>query len=461
MLYQELREKHPKLTYRSFSVTQDRGYIQCKFEIVLEPDFVFYPEIAFEYTQPIDPAELSVFAFHLGMIELLSYWKAACPPVVSIEAGKLNADQLAWWHDLFLHGLGEFFFKNEIDFTAPGFLTLDCKLSAPEFSSRKCSPKRAALVLTAGGKDSAVSLELLSNLSVPKTALALNPTRASLDAPRLAGYTHPVIVRRKIDPLLLKLNQAGYLNGHTPFSAYLAFCGMFAGALYGFSDIIVSNERSSSEPNTFFNGYPINHQYSKSVRFEGLFREYAAAWLSPDLNYFSFLRPIYDLQVAALFSRFPRHFTSFRSCNVFQQSDAWCGKCSKCAFVYISLFPFVDKKVLLDIFNVDLFSVEAIQQHIRGLVGLAEVKPFECVGTHDESRFAVQLCVLKLTKLQLPVPRFLQSLQAELVAKELTSQHTQESFTLLSDEHFLPPAYFKVLEQAVQRELSSDASDLL
>ncbi|MCL1866541.1 MAG: hypothetical protein FWF82_03950, partial [Oscillospiraceae bacterium] len=52
--------------------------------------------------------------FNLGMVELISYWKSACPPIVEVQCGSLDEWQINWWKKLYRNGLGEFFYINKI-----------------------------------------------------------------------------------------------------------------------------------------------------------------------------------------------------------------------------------------------------------------------------------------------------------------------------------------------------------
>lgn len=99
---------------------------------------------------------------------------------------------------------------------------------------------------------------------------------------------------------MLELNEKGFLNGHTPFSAMLAFTSYFVAYLSGKKYIAVSNEQSSNESN--IKGEKINHQYSKSFEFEEEFRWYINNYLEDHVQYFSMLRPLNELQIAKLFS---------------------------------------------------------------------------------------------------------------------------------------------------------------
>ncbi len=58
---------------------------------------------------------LNNFVFHLGLMEIPSYWKATCSPEIIVEAGSLGREQIQWWRDLIIKGMGQFFYENKID----------------------------------------------------------------------------------------------------------------------------------------------------------------------------------------------------------------------------------------------------------------------------------------------------------------------------------------------------------
>ena len=235
-----------------------------------------------------------------------------------------------------------------------------------------------------------MTLELLRSAGAAVRPLILNPRGATTNCAAAAGFgvDDTLVIRRTLDPLMLKLNSQGALNGHTPFSALLAFYSLLASQLSGIPSIALSNENSANESTVA--GTTVNHQYSKSVEFERDFRQYVAAWLG-DYNYFSMLRPLCELQIALLFARTERYFDIFRSCNVGSKQDIWCGHCAKCLFAYIILSPFIAPDRLAAIFGRNLLDDGSMLPLLQELAGCTEAKPFECVGTVEEVRAALAL----------------------------------------------------------------------
>lgn len=300
-----------------------------------------------------------------------------------IKPYSLNEEQKEWWKRLYFNGLGEFFYLNSIQTNVDDFVKI---ISGSDDILKKVSINTtdSILIPIGGGKDSTVTLEMLSEYKKDNLLLILNPRKACTDTAFAAGYGEDKIltINRTIDPVLLKMNDEGFLNGHTPFSALLAFISLLASAISGKKHIVLSNESSANE--STIEGSTINHQYSKSYEFEKDFREYYLKYITEDINYFSFLRPLSELQIAKLFTENTKYFPVFKSCNAGSKTDSWCGNCPKCLFTSIILLPFIEKEKINEIFGLDILDKMDLQHQFDQLIGLSETKPFECVGTIDE-----------------------------------------------------------------------------
>ena len=445
MTFSQLRLKHPEFIYDSFSVDREKDQLKIQFRFRMAPDILFFPRVNIPWPENATEDDLSVFVFNLGLVELFSYWKSACSPLIRIRAGYLSPDQIGWWKTFLLQGMGEFFYSNGIDFRAKDFVQFKVESDTAYKPVRK-ELNDKVLVLVGGGKDSAVTLELLKrHFSI--TGLFLNPSQAAQKTLKLSGVDSFLRVKRVIDPTLLNLNKRGYLNGHTPFSGYLAFLATLVSFGYGCKQVVVSNERSANEVTTTFLGKSINHQYSKSGEFERKFREYVGQYLS-NSSYFSLLRPLYELQIGKLFSQFSQYHQVFRSCNVGQKDNRWCGRCSKCLFVYLTLSAFLSKKAVETIFGTNMLDSGELFSLLLQMVGKDKNKPFECVGTIEETKIALYLTIEKYLQENLSLPKLLQLGQKEIIVKE--KDWIERSRRLLRSwdtKNFLPREFESVLRE--------------
>ncbi|MDR1006143.1 MAG: UDP-N-acetylmuramoyl-L-alanine--D-glutamate ligase [Bacteroidales bacterium] len=397
------RREFPEFIYNGYSYSINETGLSCDFSYscgnnTFNAHYII-PQKPFFSPSSLNETQLQPFLFSIGLIELISYWKFACSPRVVIKCGKLEEAQIKFWKKLYFMGLGEFFYTNGISTTQEDFMTIEC-LSKDHLKPVRIDTKDEYFVPIGGGKDSVVTLEMLKGVGCDVKPLIINPRKASLDCIRIGGYSNEDLfeIKRTIDPTLLALNDRKYLNGHTPFSAMLAFASILAAALCKKRYIALSNELSANESTV--KEKEINHQYSKSLDFENDFRRYVADYITKDIEYFSFLR-IFELKIAEIFSQLP-YKKVFRSCNVGSKADIWCGHCSKCLFAFIILSPFIEREELKAIFNKNLFALSdtdeinrQMKQDFLELCGTTDAKPFECVGTVEEVNAAIALYIKK------------------------------------------------------------------
>lgn len=443
-----LRQRHPYFVFEDFNIRSSKKRIILSFHFHFNGEIHFKPEISFPkfgLVQDVDSPELRNIAFQVGMIEMISYWKAACSPQVIIKAGKLNDDQIDWWKKLYFLGLGEFFYLNNIATNDRDFMRIECEENAPEYKPMQNDLEERCLVPIGGGKDSVVSLHLLQQKKIPVQPMIVNPRGASLASCIVAGYREEDVLKidRQIDPQLLALNRKQYLNGHTPFSASLAFNGMFAAMLQGFKFMALSNESSANEPTVI--GTDINHQYSKSFEFEKDFRAYVKKYVHPQFEYFSFLRPLNEYGITRIFAGLQDYHPIFKSCNVGSKKDQWCCNCPKCLFTYIMLSAHLKDVALEEIFGENLLDNEGLKGHFKDLLGMGETKPFECVGTVAEVKAALSISARKYPDEDYPalLKYFLNT------SEPCTDHEIREVVDFLDPEHCLPTRFNEFLMDAL------------
>ena len=453
-----LRQKYLQFSYEKFSWEVLGNDLKLSFNFKIPEDLAFSPSLIIKNIdskriKKIGKKIIDEFVFNLGLIEAISYWKATCSPEILVKAGFLNDDQIRWWKDLIINGMGQYFYENQIDFRKKDFLKIKSIKKAKSFKPINLKLKERYLIPVGGGKDSIVTIELLKEAGKEINCFSLNPSNASKEVMKIAGYQDPIIVTRKIDPKLFELNRKGFLNGHTPFTAYLSFLSAFCAVLFDYKLIAFSNEQSANEGNVWYFGKEVNHQYSKSFKFEKRFRHYLQNHLVKGIEYFSFLRPLYELQIAKIFAGYPKYFKSFLSCNqalatksgTKEVSDNWCGKCPKCLFVFASLYPFLDKKEVIAIFKQNLFSKKDLLQVMKELIGESDFKPFECIGTKKESITAFYLSLKKARQAgEIPflLSYFKEKISTRYFNLESESRRILSSY---SSKHNLPIELRKVL----------------
>jgi len=446
--YINLRNKFKTFTYESFNYSEFSDHWVIGFEFWLGNKINFNPKIKIiknkHYVNLSRIDEFEQFIFTIGLIELISYWKAACPPKIIVKPFHLKPEQIRFWKKIYYHGLGEFFYLNGIQSRLDDFVTIESESKLEFVKSQIHVVENKVIVPIGGGKDSVVTLELLKE-KYSVVPFIMNPRQASLGTAKAAGFDDDeiLIVNRKIDPALLDLNQKGFLNGHTPFSALLGFVSIFIAALSGSKYIALSNESSANEP-TVATGE--NHQYSKSFEFESDFRSYVSKNLNEDIEYFSFLRPLSEYNIANLFSKLTHHHKIFKSCNAGSKTDSWCCHCSKCLFTNIILAPFLSLEQRVQIFGKDLFKDTGLQKYFDELTGLADEKPFECVGTIDEVNLALYKTIQYSDR---PLPYLLENFRSSDVLKGFQVNESVKKITQLDKDHFLTKDFLKILKSAL------------
>lgn len=407
--YENLKQLYPKFLYKSFEIVKKDAIYEIIYHFEIPNLCTFHPKLQIkkEFIKKLDDTSKYII-FHIGMIELISYWKAVCSKEVIIEAGYLNEEQIKWFKKLYYYGLGELFYRNHLDVSMDSFMDIKC-VHEKESLKNKTWKKKGNLIPIGGGKDSCVCLEILKEEYDDNYCFMINPKDAMERCIKTAGYDEKKVfsVTRIIDKNIIKLNDQGFINGHTPFSSLIAFTSYLLAYENNILNIVLSNESSANEETVI--GTTVNHQYSKSYEFERDFNDYRAKYFQQDINYFSLLRPLNELQIAKLFSHYEKYHELFRSCNLGSKNkkSTWCCNCPKCLFTFIILSPFFSDEKLNSIFKENLLDKKELLQDFISLTGNSKEKPFECVGTTDEIRYAVSSKIEKLKKENKKLPYLL------------------------------------------------------
>jgi hypothetical protein len=281
-----------------------------------------------------------------------------------------------------------------------------------------------------GGKDSHAAMALMNRARLP-----YEPVSVILDArvgARLeAMIGEPLtIIHRTISPEIIRLARAkiGY-NGHVPITAINSAVLTTYAAMTGQDAVIFANERGASKPTIVHHGHPINHQYSKSIAFEGLMRAALTETVGQRPQWFSLLRPFSELWIArSVATQAIAAHDKFTSCNrnfvfagtkVLADGERWCGRCPKCVFTATIFAPHCDAGEMETIFGKDILGDAANIPMARDLAGLGTKKPWECVGDVEDTAAALAMLAAD--------PRWQGSAVVAALAPELDARYGLET----------------------------------
>jgi len=450
-------EQYSSFVFESVKLDADERRVEMRYQLdgsiafleTLElPAGVSYQEVS------MDLIERALNALHL--IGGVSYYKTCCPTTLKLESTNLSPQQATFWNTMYTEGLGEFFYKNEIDPT--GLINFPSQETNPIRLIQRPKVEGNLLVPIGGGKDSIVTVNLLKKAGFDITLLRMgshpliNALAESLDLPIIE-------IERTLSPELFTLNEQGALNGHVPITAYLSFVSILTALIYGFDGIVMSNEKSAEEGNIKVGNREVNHQWSKSLQAERLLASYIHDWITPDLFYFSLLRPWSELRIVKEFSQMPQYFPLFTSCNrnwkilkdergsamnssVEGASSSWCGECPKCASMFALFAAFLPKKTLEEIFGSNFFANTSLSILYCQLLGLEGTKPFECVGTVDETKAAFLMAYDRGDLNETPVMKlFVEEVLTTIKEPDALIQNALAQST----EHLIPEAFLPAL----------------
>lgn len=388
-----------RFEFLSYSINRDDHSCQFNYKSVHNGIEHLYTEVLKLPKKPTRteiPSELlSRLLGYLHIAIGVSYYKIYAPEEVVLKHSLTETEAL-FFTKLYKKGLGEFYFRNKLDIDkSPKFQTDSNKKTEEPLILGKSTNE--VLVGMGGGKDSIVALESLKEQGFNPTAFVIEGvnenmiTKSVLETAKVPVLT----VKRILDAQLLSPVADAY-NGHIPISAIYSIIGYLLALLYDFAYVVVGNEHSSNFGNISYESVEINHQWSKSIEYEKELQNLTRSHLSPDITYFSLMRPFYEIRIVQQFIKYPQYFSRFSSCNrAFKiknpNNSMWCGECAKCVFVFTLFSAFLKPDEIVKMFGQSLYEKAELLALFKDILGLGEMKPFDCVGTFDEAKVAFEM----------------------------------------------------------------------
>ena len=375
--------------------TFDEQSLIAKFYYSFDEEYFFEEEVDFSswnfwIREKLDLSIINTFLFSIHIALGISYYKSYPTKNLIIKNWFLTKKQITFWEKFYKNGLGEFLFVNKID---PEWLFNFIVKSNEKYNLKEFKVSNRSLIPLGWWKDSLVSINHFEkqNLDFDLYVFWKNDDIKNNCADVI--WKSILLTKRKISNNLLILNKSWNYNGHVPITWIIAFVMVLVWYIYDYKNLVLSNEKSANSWNTTWRWLDINHQYSKSLEFEEDFKSYLNKNITENINYFSFLRWFYELNIAKYFSEnCKKYFTSFSSCNRNFNIDInkrlswqiWCNQCSKCAFVFSILRPYLSNEEIIKIFWEDLFYKKELYKTFLELSWLEWIKPLECVWEAEE-----------------------------------------------------------------------------
>lgn len=391
----------------------DKNLLLAKFQYSFDNEYFFEEEIDFSSSdfvlrEDLDDEIINNFLFNIHIAFWISYYKSFPTEFLVVKNWKLSNNQILFWEKFYKNGLWEFLYVNKINPENLFNFKVDSTLT---YQKKDFNIKDKSLIPLWWWKDSLVSIDHFEKNKMDFDLYVFWKSDEIKENCAKEIWKKILLNKRKISENLIKLNSEWNYNWHVPITWLIAFVMVFEWYLYNYKNLVLSNEKSANSGNTFWSWFEINHQYSKSLEFEKDFKNYLNENITDKINYFSFLRWFYELNIAKYFSEnCKKYFWVFSSCNKNFKIDInkrlswwlWCNSCSKCAFVFCILRPYLSESEINIIFWEDLFYKKDLEKTFLELSWLEWIKPLECVWEEEEVIFSLYKSINLYNEYNLP-----------------------------------------------------------
>ncbi len=364
---------------------------------------IFYEDVDFDkLIEKYSPEFIDNIVFHIALLEAMKFCSLA-PRIFDLD--KYSSFMTPETEPLFTLLFNKIFAQHKwenhlIRYSGPQ-LQYDAVDNRSDAVAIDVTKSRQTLFSCGGGKDSLVAMKLLETIGESfAVAQYSHSVYGKFEQQQelindLVEHTgakkqHRMIVLDDfLDSPTLSSHYKHKINTvcapETPSGVFEMLPIMLA---HGYQSLVVGHEKSADIGNFWWGDaeQEVNHQWGKSLSAEIELNAYIEHNLITNFRYYSILKPVYDLLIFQLLRKDERLIKHTQSCNV---SKPWCKRCPKCAYVWLNFYAYLDGKLVDDLFQENLLEVPELKQTFRAMAGLAEHKPFECIGEIGETQLAM------------------------------------------------------------------------
>jgi hypothetical protein len=383
--------------YKDFVVAEDSQTVNFNYAIRLSTsEYNLTETLKFPVSlKETTSQKASLRALHIALG--VSYYKIFVSPIIQ-HPYDMDQSEADFWNDVWVNGLGEFLYVNKLPVgRIAKFKPQSGILIRDAFDESTYANK--AILGIGGGKDSIVAGELMKECGIELNGFVM-ATGEQLGQAKAVADTMGValaVVERNLDKQLLELQEMPDAHkGHIPISLIFGLVGAAIGIANSNAYVVVANEASSSLPRIKDN--PVNHQWSKSYKFEQSLQKFIKGYISTNLTYFSAVRPLTSVAIAKIFANYSQYFEVFTSDNyVFRIDPAkrpnsrWSLESPKSLSSFILLAPWLNEVDMLRTFGRNFLNETSLERLFLELTGQSGHPPLDCVGTVEELVLSLNL----------------------------------------------------------------------
>jgi len=364
---------------------------QIKFEYTIDNEKYYF------YTKLDRPIGLNdehryLIAANIWLSYMIDLMIVTLPEEIDIRAIKLEESAMNFWKKIYFNGLLERLYDENLPLELSKSKRLNnSSISIKPFKMR--ADRKKYLLSMSGGKESLTIMNIFNQkwysafdlfflyYKIKKEGLGYYETRVFSTLKKQIASVRFKTNIEDLKPIMkkYKCKDNSVLVIAELICNALLLCDQYKG-------IIIGNEYSSNFWNVIHHWYEVNHQHDKTINFGEMINEYINQHITRDFIYFSPFFGLYEHKIAAYFPNNNPYLKIWTSCNNTKKGKNFCCNCPKCAFTYILVLQYSNKKFLEKYFKEDL--LEKVELY-KTIMDISSDKPLDCVGVKEEAWLAL------------------------------------------------------------------------